>query len=60
MISGKKALFLSIILIVNFLLWFKSFSLDFYNDDYQILSFAQENFSKNPLKVFTSQDVSNF
>ncbi|ROL58425.1 hypothetical protein D9V84_01475 [Bacteroidetes/Chlorobi group bacterium Naka2016] len=60
MISGKKALFLSITLIVNFLLWFKSFSLDFYNDDYQILSFAQENFSKNPLKVFTSQDVSNF
>lgn len=51
--------FLFIIILVNILVWFKSFSLYFYNDDYQILSYLQENSVGNPFSVFAQKDVSN-
>ncbi|MGC9078704.1 MAG: hypothetical protein ACP5I9_08135 [Candidatus Kapaibacteriota bacterium] len=57
-----KSAFLSLvfILFLNFFVWFKSLTLDFYNDDYQMLGFAQENFSAYPLNVFLIKDVSNY
>ncbi|MCX7909284.1 MAG: glycosyltransferase family 39 protein [Ignavibacteria bacterium] len=54
----QSIVFLLVIVFINLFVWFKTFSLDFYNDDFQILGFIQEKFASNPLSVFTQKDVS--
>ncbi len=53
-------IFPSLIAIINAIVWFKTISLNFYNDDFQILTYLLENFTSNPFSVFTSKDVSEY
>ncbi|MFN3781407.1 MAG: glycosyltransferase family 39 protein, partial [Candidatus Kapaibacteriota bacterium] len=54
----SNLILISLLTIVNLLVWFKATSLNFYNDDFQILSYLQEHFVSKPFTVFTSKDVS--
>lgn len=56
----KFLLFLLLLIFVNIIVWFKSLSLQFYNDDFQILGYLHQNFLDNPFSIFTQKDVSNY
>lgn len=50
---------LCLLIFLNLIVWFNTLSFDFFNDDFQILEYAKEYYSNNPLEVFIQKDVSN-
>jgi len=61
MISKNNELLFPLLLsLFTFFIWAGVLNLGFFNDDFQILEYLQQNYSENPLKVFTSQDISSY
>lgn len=58
----KKAnlIFILLIIALNLLNWFKTTNLNFYNDDFQILSYLKNHFIANPFLIFSSKDISTY
>ncbi len=56
----KKQTFghICLLLSLNLLVWLNTFSFEFFNDDFQILEYAKQHYSENPLNAFTSKDIS--
>lgn len=50
---------LCLLIFLNLIIWLNTLSFDFFNDDFQILEYAKEHYSDNPLKAFAQKDVSN-
>jgi len=58
--KNNELLFPLLLALFTFFIWAGVLNLGFFNDDFQILEYLQQNYSENPLKVFTSQDISSY
>ncbi len=49
---------LLILFLFSLIIWSGTSTINFFNDDYQILGYLQDNYKDNPLDIFLSKDVS--
>ncbi len=62
MITRNESSFyhLLILFLFTIIVWSGSLSFNFFNDDFQILGYLQDNYKDNPIGIFLNKDVSKY